>query len=63
VGQSRTLPVASDAPITRYGQPARLADLKSGCTLKLFLSADGSKIVEIRVKDRDPGDTPRKRDR
>ncbi len=61
--ESRTLPVAAGAPIARYGLPARLSDLKFGCKMKLFLSADGSKVVEIRAKDDDPGDTPRKRPR
>lgn len=54
-GRSRTLPLAVNATITRRNRPVRLADLKPGCKLKLFLSADGSKVTEIRVKDENAG--------
>jgi RNA polymerase sigma-70 factor (ECF subfamily) len=49
--KSRTLPLAADASITVNMKPARLADLRPGCKLKLFLSEDGSRIIDIRVKD------------
>jgi RNA polymerase sigma factor (sigma-70 family) len=48
-----TLPVAADATITRNGQPIRLADLKPGWLLKIMLSTDESKVITIRVKDRE----------
>jgi hypothetical protein len=50
-GKSRTLPLAADASITVNMKPARLADLKPGCKLKLFLTDDGSRIIGINVKD------------
>jgi len=58
--KSRTLPVAAGASITRNAQPVRLTDLKPGSKLKLWLSEDGSQIIEIRLKDRDFGDLPGK---
>jgi RNA polymerase sigma factor (sigma-70 family) len=48
-----TLTVAADAEITQISKPLRLADLKPGSQLKIILSADESKVVAIRVKDRE----------
>jgi len=61
--ESRTLPVAAGASITRNSKPLRLVDLKPGYTLKLWLSADGSQVIEIRIKDGDFGDMSRKKAR
>jgi hypothetical protein len=54
-----TLPVAADATITWNDKPLRLADLKPGWLLKIMLSADESKVVTIRVKEREVTDVNR----
>src|SRR5262245_59477594 len=51
-----TLPVAADAAITQNLKPLRLADLKPGWPLKIMLSADESRVVAIRVKERESKD-------
>src|SRR5262249_10365442 len=53
--ESVTLPVAADASITHNGKPLRLADLKPGW-MKIMLSPDESKVVAIRVEDREFND-------
>jgi hypothetical protein len=58
--ESRTLPVAVGASITHNGRPVRLTDLKPGCMMKLWLSADGSQVVEVRVRDGNFADMPGK---
>src|SRR5262249_2959266 len=54
-----TLPVAATAPITWNDKPLRLAGLKPGWLLRIMLSADESKVVAIRIQEREVNDVDR----